>query len=241
MILNVRDKSYVSFKLLAEHYDVKFGVLRFIKAPKPSDKIIVSRLDGNHRLWFADGHEKSMDPISRTVSFCLLTIEDRNKELELFRDINDNQMGMNTSHLQNITARLLGDKALKVQNPSLYIVQRLLKEKTSPLYRRVHEGGKVQKGATLSGLTIANLTSAVKDMLTRSTRLAQFADADAQYKVIENYWNAIKKWLPKAWNSPREYAIFKGVGLYAISYVGVEVIDRTLLRGSSRRATCWFT
>ena len=139
-------------------------------------------------------------------------------------------MGMNTSHLQNITARLLGDKLLKVQDPALYIVQKLMKDKASPLYRKVHEGGKAHKGATLAGLTIANLTSAVRDMLTRSAKLAQFPDADAQYKVIKNYWIAVSKWLPKAWNRPREYAIFKGVGLYAISYVGIEVIDRSLLK-----------
>ena len=63
------------------------------------------------------------------------------------------------------------------------------------------------------------------------TRLAQFPDADAQYKVIKNFWIAVKKWLPKAWNKPRDYAIFKGVGLYAISYVGIEVVDRSLLKG----------
>ena len=231
MILNVRDKSYVAFTTSEKVGQVQFGTLAFAKDPTKAGKIIVSRLDGNHRLWFADGHEKGMDPIDRFVSFCILTIEDQEKELELFRDINDNQMGMNTSHLQNITARLLGDKLLKVQNPALYIVQKLMKEKTSPLYKRVHEGGKVEKGATLSGLTIANLTSGVRDMLTRSAKLAQFPDADAQYKVIENYWSAVKKWLPKAWNSPRDYAIFKGVGLYAISYVGIEVIDRSLLKG----------
>jgi hypothetical protein len=60
-------------------------------------------------------------------------------------------------------------------------------------------------------------------MLTRSAKLAQFPDADAQYNVIKNYWFALKKWLPKAWSSPRDYAIFRGVGLYAISYVGIEL------------------
>ncbi len=106
-----------------------------------------------------------------------------------------------------------------------------MKDKKSPLYGMVHEGGKVRKGATLAGLTIANLTSAVKDMLGRSAKLAQFPDADAQYNVIKNYWMALKKWLPEAWVRPRDYMIFKGVGLYAISYVGIEVIDRSLLKG----------
>jgi DGQHR domain-containing protein len=229
--LNVRDKSFLDFKTIKLAGDVSFGSLSFTKDPTATDKIVVSRLDGNHRLWFADGHEKSMDPISRPVSFCLLAIEDLDKELALFRDINDNQMGMNTSHLQNIQARLLGVQLLKVQNPALYIVQKLMKDKGSPLYKRVHEGGRVQKGATLSGLTISNLTSAVGDMLSRSTKLAKFADADAQYNIIKNYWIALKSWLPGAWDSPRDYAIFKGVGLYAISYVGIEVIDRALMKG----------
>lgn len=231
MILNVRDKSYIKFTSTQVIGNAKFGTLEFVKDPRKAEKIVVSRLDGNHRLWFADGHETQMEPISRPVSFCILTLEDLDTELELFRDVNDNQMGMNTSHLQNITARLLGDKVLKVQNPALYIVQRLIKEKSSPLRGLVHEGGKVEKDSTLAGLTIANLTSSVRDMLSRSAKLTQFPDTDAQYKVIENYWNALKKWLPQAWKSPKDFLIFKGVGLYAVSYVGIEVIDRSLLKG----------
>lgn len=172
MILNVRDKSYIAFSAVKQQGAVKFGTLAFVKDPTKAGTVVVSRLDGNHRLWFADGHERGMAPINRPVSFCFLALEDREKEIELFRDINDNQMGMNTSHLQNITARLLGDKLLKVQNPALYIIQKLMKDKKSPLYGRVHEGGKVQKGTTLSGLTIANLRSGISDMPTRSAKLA---------------------------------------------------------------------
>ena len=31
--------------------------------------------------------------------------------------------------------------------------------------------------------------------------------------------------------NPKDYVIFKGVGLYAISYIGIDVIDRCLLNG----------
>jgi DGQHR domain-containing protein len=231
LILNVRDRSFVKFKVLKQEGTIRFGRLEFAKDPSSQSEVVVSRLDGNHRLWFADGHERGLAAVNRNVSFCMLVIEDLEKELELFRDINDNQMGMNTSHLQNIAARLLGDKSLKLQNPALYIVQKLMKDKSSPLCGRVYEGGKAQKSTILTGLTVANLTSAVKDMLVRSSKLAQFPDADAQYRVIKNYWEAVRKWLPKAWNRPRDYAIFKGVGLYAICYVGIEVIDRSLAKG----------
>jgi DGQHR domain-containing protein len=237
MILNVRDRSYFKF-VPADDQDRTagadgpcFGSLEFVKDPGEVDTIVVSRLDGNHRLWFGNGGEKGKDPVQRPVSFCILTLPDLDAELELFRDINDNQMGMNTSHLQNILARLLGQKVLKVQNPAAYIVQRLQADPTSPFHKKIHEGGKVQKGATIAGLTIANLSNAVRDMLSRSAKLAQFPDADAQYQVIKNFWLAVKKWLPSAWVRPRDYMIFKGVGLYAISYVGIEVIDRSLLKG----------
>jgi len=231
MILNIRDKSFFKFREIEEHGETKFGILEFIKDPIATEKIVVSRLDGNHRLWFANGRERGMDPVGRPASFCIVVLEDLNAELELFRDINDNQMGMNTSHLQNITVRLLGAKALKFKNPSLYIVQRLQKDKGSPLAGMIHEGGKVRKGATLAGLTTANLANAVKDMLTRSAKLTHFPEPDAQYEVIKNYWLAVQKWLPEAWKRPRDFVIFKGVGLYAISYIGIEVIDRSLSRG----------
>lgn len=230
IILNVRDSSYVKFRGAKGGGGV-CGMFEFVKDPQKSATIVVSRLDGNHRLWFADGHEKGFDAVDRQASVCFVLLPKIEQELELFRDINDNQMGMNTSHLQNITARLLGEKALKIQNPPAYIVQRLQRDKTSPMYHGMHEGGRVRKGATLSGLNVANLTNAVRDMLSRSAKLGQFADTDAQYEVIKNYWNAVKKWLPDAWKRPRDFIIFKGVGLYAISYLGVEIIDRCLLKG----------
>jgi DGQHR domain-containing protein len=188
-------------------------------------------LDGNHRLWFADGHETGLEAVQRQVSVCFLQLTDLNQELETFRAINDNQMGMNTSHLQNITARLLGEKALKLRDPALYIVGKLQNDKHSPFYKRIHEGGAIHRGATLAGLTVANLKNAVKDMLSRSAKLPQFPDADAQFQIIKNFWLAVKKWMPDAWRRPKDFIIFKGVGLYAITYLGNEIIDRCLLKG----------
>lgn len=231
VILNIRDASYIKFRGGKGQGGSTCGTLEFVKDPRKTSATIVSRLDGNHRIWYADGHDKGLEAVTRQASVCFLLVPKIEQELELFRDINDNQMGMNTSHLQNITARLLGEKALKVQDPAAYIVQRLQRDKTSPLFRGMHEGGQVRKGATLSGLTVANLTNAVRDMLSRSAKLSQFPDADAQFEVIKNYWSAVKKWLPDAWQRPRDFIIFKGVGLYALSYLGIEIIDRCLLKG----------
>lgn len=229
IILNIRDASYVRFKSSKSQSGIRCGTLEFVKDPSQTPATIVSRLDGNHRVWFADGHDKGLDAVSRQASVCFLLVPNILEELEIFRDINDNQMGMNTSHLQNITARLIGETAQKVQNPAAYIVQRLQRDKTSPLFQKMHEGG-VRPGTTLSGLTIANLTNAVRDMLSRSAKLAQFPDADVQFEVIKNYWIAVKGWLPDAWKRPGDFIIFKGVGLYAVSYLGIEIVDRCLLK-----------
>jgi len=227
IIINVRDKSYVEVVEEKNGY----GKLKFIKDPRQTNRKVISRLDGNHRLWFADGHEKNLPAIDRPVAYCLLMVPDLNRELELFRDINDNQMGMNTSHLQNITARLLGDKSLKVTDPSLYIVRRLHDDSESPFYNRIYQGGAIQRSVPLGKLSTANLKNAIKDMLGRSNKLSQFPDADAQYELVKNFWLAVNKWLPDAWENPNDYIIFKGAGLYAITYVGIEIIDRCLLKG----------
>jgi len=231
IILNIRDSSFVEFQAVPAAGHANFGTLRFLKDPTTVKFIVVSRLDGNHRLWFADGHEKGMEAVEIPASFCFLELSELKQELEIFRAINDNQMGMNTSHLQNITARLLGEKLLKIQKPALYIAKKLQDDKSSPFYKKIHEGGATRRGATLSGLTVANLENAIKDMLSRSAKLPQFPDADAQYRVVRNYWSAVKKLLPEAWKRPTDYLIFKGVGLYAMTYLGIEIIDRCLLKG----------
>ena len=65
-------------------------------------------------------------------------------------------------------------------------------------------------------------------MLSRPTRLTALRDADAQYKVIRNYFQAVKKWQPHAWENPSEHVLLRGSGLWAVCFVGAEVIDRVL-------------
>ena len=51
------------------------------------------------------------------------------------------------------------------------------------------------------------------------------------YQIIKNYWSAVKKWIPEAWKRSADFILLKGVGLYAISYLGIDIIDRCLLKG----------
>lgn len=151
----------------------------------------------------------------------------RDEEIQLFKDINKNQKPMNTSHLDKIEIRLTASEELKRRNPELYIAQRLNKDDKSPFHGRVYEGGKKHVGVDIP---LRGLKTGIEYMITRSTQLPRLEDAEAQYRVIRNYFNAVKQWQPKAWTEPKAYIMLRGSGLWAICFVGAQVIDRALLQ-----------
>lgn len=191
--------------------------------------MLFSRVDGNHRLHYSDGQHSGFKPIDKEVSFCLAYDLNLEQEISLFRDINDNQRRMNTSHLDNIEARLTGEERLKRQDPQLYIARKLGSDKTSPLCELIYEGGKKTVDVIVP---LRNLKSGITYMFSRAKKLTALQDADAQYKVIKNYFDAVKKWQPYAWQEPKKYIILRGTGLWAICFIGADVIDRTLSQGS---------
>ena len=65
-------------------------------------------------------------------------------------------------------------------------------------------------------------------MMSRTKEL-QLLDVDGQYKEIRNYFSAVKKWQPSAWPNSKEYLMMRGVGLWAVCFIGAYVIDRVLL------------
>jgi len=69
-------------------------------------------------------------------------------------------------------------------------------------------------------------------MLSRPTKLTALRDAAAQFKVIRNYFEAMKRWQPEAWEEPKKFLLLRGAGLWGICFLGADVIDRTLGRGS---------
>ena len=148
---------------------------------------------------------------------------------ELFKDINKNQKPMNTSHLDGIEVRLTPEEELKRRSPELYTAQRLNRDTASPFYGRVFEGGKKPVAVDIP---LRGLKTGIEYMLSRSTQLPRLEDAEAQYRVIRNYFSAVRKWQPKAWKTPKEYIMLRGSGLWAICFIGAQVIDRSLLQDS---------
>jgi DGQHR domain-containing protein len=216
-------------KYIPSPNDDSVGTIRFdLNAMTNATTIFVSRVDGNHRLHYADGTSEGFKPIEREVSFCLAYKLDLKEEITLFRDINDNQRRMNTSHLDNIQARLTPEARLKRDDPSLYIAERLGDDPDSPFNDCVHEGGKRPPQCFMP---LRNLKSGIRYMFSQPSKLTELRDVDAQYAVIRNYFNAIKKWEPEAWKEPRKYVLLRGAGFWGICFIGASVIDRALSKG----------
>ncbi len=204
------------------------GILEIdVRDAQPGSVIAVSRVDGNHRLHYGDGAHAGYSRIEKLIPFCLAYDLTRDEEIQLFKDINKNQKPMNTSHLDGIEVRLTPEEELKRRTPELYIAQRLQDDPKSPLHNRVYGGGKKPVGVDIP---LRGLRTGIEYMLSRSTQLPRLKDAEAQYRVIRNYFEAVKKWQPRAWASSKEYIMLRGSGLWAICFIGSQVIDRALMQ-----------
>lgn len=227
VFLCVRDQSVIEINNLSK--DKSFcELIIYLDTIRTRKSISISRVDGNHRLHFADGSSEGFPPLDKTVSFCLAYDLSLEQEIRLFRDINNNQRRMNTSHLDKIETRLTEEERLKASNPGLYIAQRLGKDEKSPFCGRVYEGGRRNVQAFVP---LRSLKSGIGYMLSQSRRLTALPDTEAQYRVIRNYFLAIKDWEPEAWQSPKQFLMLRGAGLWGVCFVGAEVVDRALGNG----------
>lgn len=226
VFLCARKNDVITFTPVSEDYP-EMGILEIdLKKISKSKNIIISRVDGNHRLNYGNGIEKGFSRIDKDVSFCLAYDLKKDEEIQLFKDINKNQKAMNTSHLDKIEVRLSPEEELKRRTPDLFIAQKLSSDSTSALHGRIYEGGKKPVGVEIP---LRGLRTGIQYMLSRSTQLPRLPDAEAQYRVIKNYFGAVKQWQPKAWAESKEYIILRGAGLWSISFLGAQVIDRALL------------
>jgi DGQHR domain-containing protein len=193
-----------------------------------SSAIEISRVDGNHRLHFASGEFEGYPPVEKVVSFSIalgLTLEE---EMKIFRDINNNQRRMNTSHLAHMNVRLAGEDSLKFRAPKLYLANKLSETSGSPFYKIVYDGGR--KDVTKI-IPLKSLQSGLEYMFSQPSRLSAIDDVDMQYTVISNYFLALKKWEPECWLDPKSYLMLRGAGFWGVCFLGAEIIDRGLKKG----------
>ncbi|MFC5684258.1 DGQHR domain-containing protein [Flavobacterium sp. MAHUQ-51] len=226
IFLCARNNSVISFKPVSEEYS-EIGILEFdVNKIIASNAILLSRVDGNHRLHFGNTEGKVFSKIEKEVSFCIAFDLTREEEIKLFKDINKNQKPMNTSHLDGIDVRLSPEEELKRRQPELFIGKKLGTDSDSPFYERIYDGGKKPIGVDIP---LRAIKTGLQYMFSKSTQLSRLDNTDAQYIVIKNYFKAVKQWTPDSWTKPKDFLTLRGVGLWSICYLGAQVIDRGLI------------
>jgi DGQHR domain-containing protein len=228
VFLCARDKKILTFTPISDEDDsLGFITIDVNKIKSNPDKLCIARVDGNHRLHYGDGSVEGFTRVTKIVSFCLSVDLTKEEEIRLFKDINDNQKAMNTSHLDKIEVKLSPEEELKRRNPELYIAQKLGEDSSSPMFGKIYDGGKKPVGHFIP---LRALKTGIEYMLSRSTQLPRLSDASIQYKVIRNYFIATKEWQPEAWERYREFLLLRGTGLWAVCFLGSFVIDKVLVQ-----------
>lgn len=229
VVLNVRDKK------ILEQVDEGDGAtkLRFSTSEMKDGKVYVSRVDGNHRLFYAAGDERR-DPLLTEVPFQLHIGLSQEQERSLFVDINSNQKGLSSSHLAVMQNRLTADEIEIRDHLDRWIASKLSKDPASPWHGMIHEGGS-KKGTRQQGLTrlvnFASIQGGVSKLLSKSQYIHDLGDAELQYIVLRNYWQAVKATFSVEWSRPKDFLLLKNVGVWSLSILGAAIIDRCMPLG----------
>jgi len=231
VILNVRDTSVIDEPVpVDEQHNLFKIVVHEDKIDKNPDRgPQISRTDGNHRLYYGEGHPKYdfMPPLDISSPFSLTIGLTALQETSLFVDINDNQVKMNTSHLYHLLARVQKSEQLAKDKPTVWIANKLVTDEESPFFGIVYLGGEKQKPQALDRkVSLAHLRTAVDMILKLSIKLRDVDDIEDKHVLIRTYWKAVKKVFSQEWADSKEYLLLRGFGVWSMSIVGADIIDR---------------
>jgi len=230
VLLNVRDPSVVKLSPLDEEHGVYEMEIREELINKSLGRPQISRTDGNHRLHFGEGDPKyEWPPLSASTPFTMTIGLAPEAEAYLFMDINDNQKSMNTAHLAHLKARLTGPERLAIEDPALWIAERLTDDPKSPWHGIVHKGGQRTQGLKRR-VNLAALKTGIGMTLHDAVKLRSVDSIEGKYVLIRMFWNAAARIYAGEW-ADQKSMMLKGIGIWTFSQLGAEVIDRCLVRG----------
>jgi len=228
VILNVRDESVVSAGK-AKNGLVEITIHEDKLENRNGVDPQISRVDGNHRLYWASGlkekDKKKLEPINVEIPFCVTIGLDRKEEAALFRDINANQVRMNTSHLDHLSYVLSEKEKLKSEELALWIAMELYQNTESPFYGRIHLGGRKQKGVKYI-FSLRTFKEGIKTLLKESTELSpDKVPFELQARAVSRYWNAVKLTFLQEWENYQFNLLLSYFAYFAWSRLGAVVID----------------
>jgi DGQHR domain-containing protein len=239
VILNVRDEDVVSVEPINTGRQKRVKGFRFtfdldaILDQVDAGGIAVSRVDGNHRLFYAGGNGRR-EPQREIIPFQLHVGLSPEQEANLFVDVNANQKGLNSSHLHILRSRLTPEEQEIQQHPERVFARRLSEDEDSPWTGMIYMGGS-RKGSREAGedrpVSFVTLEQGVRRTLSKSQYIHDLTLPDAQYILLRNYWQAVASTFSEEWESYKDYLLIKNVGVLGFSLAGGTIIDRCMARG----------
>jgi DGQHR domain-containing protein len=230
VVLNVRDKRVLKTDEVNGSPIVK---LQFAVSEMKDGKVSVSRVDGNHRLYYATGDDRR-EPLLAEVPFQIHVGLSQEQERALFVDINSNQKGLSSSHLAVMQNRLSPDEIEIRDHLDRWIASKLSRDPESPWHGMIHEGGS-KRGTRQQGLTrlvnFASIQGGITKLLSKSQYIHDLGDAQLQYIVLRNYWQAVKVVFSEEWANPKDYLLLKNIGVWSLSILAAAIIDRCMPLG----------
>ena len=149
VVLNVRDRDVVRIEEI-DGRDDEVRMIFDVEAIRRGRSPKVSRVDGNHRLYYTAGDGRRQ-PVFLKAPFQIHVGLSRDQEASLFVDNNANQKGLNTSHLALLANRLTPEQLEMKEHPERWIALRLAQDSASPWHGIIHMGGS-KSGAREQGL-----------------------------------------------------------------------------------------
>lgn len=232
VVLNVRDAGVVGIEDAPEgHVELTFDLDKLARARS----VKVSRVDGNHRLYYAAGDDDGRPPLDAQAPFQIHVGLTAEQEGSLFLDINATQKGLNTSHLAVLRSRLTPDEVELVRHAPRVFARWLAEDAASPFRELVYMGG-AKAGSRKAGqdrpVSFVSLQSGVRRTLNKSQYIDDLTSPQAQYQMVRQYWQAVAQTWPEGFEDPRAYYQTKNIGVQALSLLGAVVIDRSMASGT---------
>lgn len=231
VILNVRDTSVTDEPLpIDEQHNFFKIVVHEDMIDKNRERPQISRTDGNHRLFYGEGHPiRNWPPLDISTPFSLTIGLTSLQEASLFMDINDNLKRMNTSHLRHLQTRLTESEKLGKDDPALWIASKLAEDPKSPFHGIVYLGGEKEKVQGLERrVNLAALRTGVQMVLKESRKLRDFDEIEDKYALIRTYWKAVARTFSQEWADSKKYLLLRGFGVQSMFILGAEIIDRLI-------------
>jgi len=226
----VEIKSNSSFKGSSEIHGVNIRV-DLDKIDVSASDPTFSRVDGNHRLYYAKGG-KFGTAVETIVPFCIIQGLTRAEERIIFRTINEMQKKLSVSHLLRIEGQTSDDFEMKKNNPVLWLVGGLRKEALSPFYNVVYIAGKKQDQAAYIINQKSLLDGVALLYKSLDIQLRDVSKIELLLKILVNYYNAVKERWPNQWNDNKhqDYLLMTNTGMQALAYLGAEIIKKQIVR-----------